>query len=143
MPLAIAIEWVWYMHLCVMKVSHIYKSRGEKQHLTRHIISIVKHHKHSKCVLIKKPIFQRRRENMIRMLKYLKEWPESEIYSLYSYITIMYIQNWSTKYCKFLCNALWLLPMSVFRNNLEVQKGLIRYNQFQSKGAYMDGKQRH
>ena len=92
-----------------MKVSHIYKSRGEKQHLTRHIISIVKHHKHSKCVLIKKPIFQRRRENMIRMLKYLKEWPESEIYSLCAYITIMYIQNWSTKYCKFLCNAFLLM----------------------------------
>ena len=68
-----------------MKVSHIYKSRGEKQHLTRHIISIVKHHKHSKCVLIKKPIFQRRRENMIRMLKYLKEWPESEIFTLLLY----------------------------------------------------------
>ena len=76
-----------------MKVSHIYKSRGEKQHLTRHIISIVKHHKHSKCVLIKKPIFQRRRENMIRMLKYFEEWHESEIFLLCCYIIVYQIQK--------------------------------------------------
>ena len=92
-PLAIAIEWVWYMHLCVMKVSHIYKSRGEKHHLTRHIISIVKHHKHSKCVLIKKPIFQRRRQNMIRMRKYFEEWHESEIFLLCCYIIVYQIQK--------------------------------------------------
>ena len=38
-------------------------------------------------------IFQRRRENMIRMLKYFEEWHESEIFLLCCYIIVYQIEK--------------------------------------------------